>query len=269
MPALKTFDRLRDAVAALGTNTDACFLGGGTLLVRDLNEGRLGATMLVRSIEPSMTEIRASGSLMRLGAGVTMAQVAARPELGYLRPVATSIGGPAIRNMSTIGGNLHAPYPFGDFAVALIALDATIAVQSGDSERALSIEDFLAASDQTNRAVISAVMFRRPDDDQQFRFLKVSRTRPKGPAVLSIAALLALSDSRVSSARIAYGAMAPTAMRARAAEAALVGNTLDEAGISAALAAALDGCAPRADAYASEWHRREVLPIHLRRLLLS
>jgi xanthine dehydrogenase small subunit len=267
--AVKTFDRLRDAVSALGADAGARYLGGGTLLVRDLNEGDVGVTTLVRASDRSLSEIRPSGLRITLGAGVTMAQVASHPDLGFLARVARSIGGPAIRNMATVGGNLFAPYPFGDFCVALIALGATVAVHSGASARDVAIEDFLSSADRRNRSLVSAVAFRRPDAERNFRFLKVSRTRPKGPSVLSIAAHLTLSGARVSSARVAYGAMAPTAMRARAVEAALSGKTLDEAGIAAALAAATNGCAPLTDAYASEWYRREVLPVHLKRLLLE
>jgi xanthine dehydrogenase small subunit len=267
--AVKTFDRLREAVAALGAETSARYLGGGTLLIRNLNEGDPSITTLVRATDRGLNEIRASGLRYTLGAGVTMAQIAAHGDLRFLRPVATTIGGPAIRNMATVGGNLFAPYPFGDFAVAMLALDAVVTVQSGLSGREVALEEFLASADRSSRAVVSAISFRRPDAERHFRFLKVSRTKPKGPSVLSIAAHLVTSGTRVSSARIAYGAMASTAIRAKAVEAALTGKTLDEAGLAAALAVCVQGCAPQSDAYASDWYRREVLPMHLKRLLLG
>ena len=72
-----------------------------------------------------------------------------------------------------------------------------------------------------------------------------------------------------SNARIAYGAMAATAIRAKAAERALEGRTLDEAGVAAAVAAAAEGTSPATDAIASAWYRREVVGVHLRRLLLG
>jgi xanthine dehydrogenase small subunit len=67
--------------------------------------------------------------------------------------------------------------------------------------------------------------------------------------------------------RVAYGAMAPTPIRARGVERALEGKSLDAGAIQAAKQAALEGCRPATDAIASEWYRREVLPVHLGRLL--
>jgi xanthine dehydrogenase small subunit len=63
--------------------------------------------------------------------------------------------------------------------------------------------------------------------------------------------------------------MGPTPLRARAVERALEGRTLDAAGIVAAVAAAAEGMQPSSDAIASDWYRREILPVHLRRLLLG
>jgi len=58
-------------------------------------------------------------------------------------------------------------------------------------------------------------------------------------------------------------------VRAKAAERALEGRALDAAAIAAALAVAADGTAPTDDAIASAWWRRQILPVHLRRLLLG
>jgi CO/xanthine dehydrogenase FAD-binding subunit len=61
--------------------------------------------------------------------------------------------------------------------------------------------------------------------------------------------------------------MAPTPIRAKAVERALEGRSLDEAGIAAAVAAAAEGTNPPTDAIASAWYRREIVGVHLRRLL--
>ncbi|MDU6731455.1 MAG: xanthine dehydrogenase family protein subunit M, partial [Bradyrhizobium sp.] len=63
------------------------------------------------------------------------------------------------------------------------------------------------------------------------------------------------------------GSMAPTAIRAKGVERALEGRPLDASTINAAAAAASEGTAPTDNALASAWYRREVVGVHLRRLL--
>lgn len=261
--ALQTFSTVRDANAALkaaGTR----YLGGGTLVVRAANEGDISVSGLVRSTDPTLSGIAVSDGKTRIGASVTMAAIARHPELGAIAKAARAVGGPAIRNMATVGGNLFAPAPYGDFAVALLALDATVNTDDGE----LPVEDFLAKRDDS-RAIVTSVSFALPKADT-FRFLKISRVKPKGVSVLSIAAVLEQAgDDTVSSARIALGCMADRPMRARAAEKALIGKKLDQDGIATALAAAGEGTAPITDPIASAWYRAEVLPVHLGRLLLG
>ncbi|ESY19940.1 MULTISPECIES: FAD binding domain-containing protein [unclassified Mesorhizobium] len=261
--ALQTFSAVRDANAALkapGTR----YLGGGTLVVRAANEGDVSVTGLVRSTDPTLSGITVAGGKVRIGASVTMAAIARHPELAALSKAARAVGGPAIRNMATVGGNLFAPAPYGDFAVALLALDATVGTDDGE----LPIEDFLARRDDS-RAIVTSVAFALPKAEN-FRFLKVSRVKPKGVSALSIAAVLEQAgDGTVSSARIALGCMADRPMRARAAEKALIGSRLDQDGAAAALAAAGEGTSPITDPIASAWYRAEVLPVHLGRLLLT
>jgi CO/xanthine dehydrogenase FAD-binding subunit len=261
--ALQSFSTVKDANAALkaaGTR----YLGGGTLVVRAANEGDISVTGLVRSTDPSLSGIAVSGGKVRIGASVTMAAIARHPGLAALAKAARAVGGPAIRNMATVGGNLFAPAPYGDFAVALLALDATVGTDDGETP----IEDFLAKRDNS-RAIVTSVSFVLPKAEN-FRFLKVSRVKPKGVSVLSIAAVLEqANDGTLSSARIGLGCMADRPIRARAAEKALIGKRLDQNGIAAALAAAGEGIAPITDPIASAWYRTEVLPVHLGRLLLA
>ncbi|TJW19990.1 MAG: xanthine dehydrogenase family protein subunit M, partial [Mesorhizobium sp.] len=70
---------------------------------------------LLRSTEPALSAITVSGSEVRIGASVTMAAIARHPDLTSLSHAARAVGGPAIRNMATVGGNLFAPAPYGDF----------------------------------------------------------------------------------------------------------------------------------------------------------
>ncbi|MCP5978317.1 FAD binding domain-containing protein, partial [Klebsiella pneumoniae] len=91
-----------------------------------VNEGRLTEGTLVRVTDPAFRQMNLGGPRIELGAGVTMAMVLARGELAFLHPAARSIGGPAVRTMASLGGNLFAGPPYGDFTVALLALDAQV-----------------------------------------------------------------------------------------------------------------------------------------------
>jgi CO/xanthine dehydrogenase FAD-binding subunit len=264
---VKTFERVADAANALSSERGAHFLGGGTLIVRAVNEADPAVQTIIRSTDPSLQHIAVSSGRVELGAGVTMAAILADRELAFLHPVARAVGGPAVREAATIGGNLFAPSPYGDFAAALLALDATVMFAGGLGQRELPLEEFLGRRDR-NAALVSMIAFKRPAADS-FRFTKVTRVHPKGISVLSISAQLPAASGRITGARIAYGAMGRTPLRAKSAERALEGRSLDTAGIAPALAVAADGTSPVDDAIASAWWRREILPVYLRRLLLG
>jgi CO/xanthine dehydrogenase FAD-binding subunit len=266
---VRTFATLGEAATALSADREARFLAGGTLVMRAVNEGDVSFGTIVRSTDRVFTQVRPVGSRIEIGAGVTMAQLLRHGELAFLHPAARAVGGPAVRSMATVGGNLFAPSPYGDFTTALLALDAAVSVQGGYGGREIPLEELLAGRERGARGLVTGVSLARPVGVDAFRFRKVSRVKPKGIAVLTIAAMLPLAGGRVAGARVAYGAMAPTPLRARAVERALEGRTLDPAGIAAALAAATEGTSPATDAIASDWYRREILSVHLRRLLLG
>ena len=265
---VKTFDKAEAAAGQLAADRNARFMAGGTLVMRGVNEAMPSLSTIVMARDRAMRQIETRGEQVSLGAGVTMRQILSTRELDVLHPVAQVIGGPAVRAMATVGGNLFARSPFGDFATALLALDATVSLAGSSGGRPVPLADFLRDREREPRPLVLAVSFRRPRQGD-FRFRKVSRIKPKGAAVITIAALLPQQGGRVAGARVAFGAMGPTPLRAPAVEQALEGKSLDAAGIAQALAAASTGLEPADDAIASAWYRREVAPVHLRRLLLN
>lgn len=273
---VETYDQLDAAARAVASNQSARFLGGGTLVMRAVNDGDQSFDTIIRANDPAFRTIQSHGDRITIGAGATMADILKNRDLAFLAPAARAVGGPAIRNMASVGGNLFARSPYGDFATALLVLDAEVNLVSGSSGSGPSgtgpgtgLQDFLAARDREPRALVASVTITRPRDQNAFRFVKVSRVKPKGVSVLSIAANLQQSGGRISNAMVAYGAMGPIPVRALAVERALQGATLNETGIAAALAAATDGINPATDPIASEWYRRAVAPVHLKRLLLG
>ena len=76
-----------------------------------------------------------------------MVDILANRDLAFLHPAARVVGGPAVRAMATVGGNLFAPSPYGDLAAALLALDATVTVQGAyGGAQQMPLEQFLPAA---------------------------------------------------------------------------------------------------------------------------
>jgi CO/xanthine dehydrogenase FAD-binding subunit len=264
---VKTFANSGEAAAVLSSDRGARYLGGGTLVMRALNEGDVSISTVVRATDRALTRIDLSGARIVIGAGVTFARVLAERDLAFLHAPARSIGGPAVRNMGTVGGNLFAPSPYGDFTVALLALDATVSVQGGFGVRDVPIEEFLQSRERQSGTLVLAVSCQRPASADAFRYRKIARIKPKGGSVITLAAHLPMSGGRITGARIALGSMAPTQVRAKAAERALEVRPLDTSTIASTAAAAAEGTSPADNALASAWYRREIVGVHLRRLL--
>ena len=255
------FSSVTDASSSLSADTR--YFAGGTLLMRVINYSEQDFTSLVSSDDPSLKSVSVEGENVRIGAGVTMREIISNTSLEFLAEVARSVGGPAIRNMATIGGNLFAPRPYGDMTTALLALGASLRWSSGLVQ---TIDDFLANTPAATNDIVMEVIVPRPAAGS-FRYMKVSRVKPKGVALMSIAVLLKREAGRLGQCRVAFGGMGPVARRATAAENALMGSSLDEHTINTAISCCTEGLNPEDDSLASAWYRNEVAPVYLRRLL--
>lgn len=260
---VETYASLAEAARAMAGG-DALYLAGGTLVMRAVNAGE-APRRIVRSTDRALREIVPAGDAVRLGAGVTMAEVLAHRDLAFLHAAARQVGGPQVRTMGTVGGNLFAPHPYGDLAVALLALGARVVMAGQSGARPLA--DLLR--DRARTGLVAAIECPRPRDPRAFGFLKVSRVHPRGASVIAVAAHLPREGGRIRGARIAYGGMGPAPLQAAAAERALEGQGLDQATIDRVAAVASQGIDPPNDSLASSWYRREVAGVHLRRLLES
>ncbi len=256
-------------------------LGGGTLVMPRVNTGAVPVDALISLRDAGLDGLRVAGDTVEVGAAVTLARLAelefppgvsgiAPQEFPpgvwgiatqeFLQPVVRSIASPPVRNLATVGGNLFAPQPHGDLAVALLALDARLDVLSTAGTRTAAVGDPVAANE-----LVTAVHFALP---KVWRYRKAMRRKHNSASIVTVAAALEIADGVVTHARIALGGVAPTPVRALAAEQALIGRPLHE-GAEAAAQVAHEGTAPFDDAYASAWYRARVLPVHVRRALLE
>jgi CO/xanthine dehydrogenase FAD-binding subunit len=233
-------------------------LGGGTLVMPRVNTGTVPVDTLISLRDAGLDGIRVTGDTAEIGAAVTLARLG---ELDFLRPVVRFIASPPVRNLATVGGNLFAAQPHGDLAVALLALGARVDVLSTGGSRTVDVGDPIADNE-----VVTTIHFGLP---KVWRYTKAMRRKHNSASIVTVAAALETDGDVVTQARIALGGVAPTPVRALAAEQALIGRPLDRDAAEAAAAVAHEGTAPFDDAYASAWYRARVLPVHVRRALLG
>jgi len=140
-------------------------------------------------------------------------------------------------------------------------------LQGGFGARDVPIDEFLQSRERQAGSLVISVSCQKPTSSEAFHYRKITRIRPKGASVITLAAHVPVSNGRVVGARLALGSMAPMPIRARAAERALEGRALDASTITAAASAITEGASPVDDALGSAWYRREIAGVHLRRLL--
>ena len=168
-------------------------------------------------------------------------------------------GSAQVRASGTVGGNIANGSPIGDLAPALIALDSTIELRHGDATRTLPLESFFIAYRRQDRQpgeYLSRVAVPKLKAHEVFRAYKVSKRFDEDISAVMGAFKLTLDGRRIVAARIAYGGMAATPKRAAAAEAALIGASLNrEASWDAALTALAGDFQPLTDQRASAAYR--------------
>ncbi|MEP7188676.1 MAG: FAD binding domain-containing protein, partial [Roseiflexaceae bacterium] len=199
------------------------------------------------------------------------ARLAQLDRLPLLAQAADKFGAPALRSMATVGGNLFAAPPYGDIAVPLLALDAVVELAGLHGRRTLPLDQFFIGLGQTARAADELVVaLHVPNTSGQTIYLRYGRRQANTPAVVAVGARVVLDAAGVvADARIALGAAGPHPLRARQAEATLVGQPLGESSIAAAAQAAQAECDPATDALATEWYRRRMVGVYVRRALES
>jgi CO/xanthine dehydrogenase FAD-binding subunit len=243
-------------------------MAGGTIAMPLINEGISLPEKVMGLRRAGMNYVRRSNGRLDIGATTTLTAVLGMEAIPLLQQVARAIGGWTVRNMGTAGGNFFAPPPAGDLATALLALDAQLKLAGQGRQRILPIAEFYTGF-MTNALQPGELLaeIQVPIPKGKTAYMKYGRKHANTPAVVAVAAHVVLDGERVQTARIALNAAGPHPIRATAAEAALVGSTLDQTAIAAAAAAAAAECEPFTDALASEWYRRKMVGVYVGRTL--
>ena len=205
---------------------------------------------------------------MRLGPLVTFSRLIRDPlilsRLPILTEAALTVGGPQIRNVATVGGNLCNGVPSADSAPALLAFNTRLKVQSSKGERTVALGDFFRGpgrGDLEPGELLTAIEI----DKQDYHgfgscYIKFSPRKAMDLAIIGVAALCRLdSDLNFAEVRISLGVAGPTPMRCPEAEAYLQGKAATDENLAAAGRLALEAASPRSSVRATQEYREHLI----------
>jgi aerobic carbon-monoxide dehydrogenase medium subunit len=243
-----------EAVQLLGSLGDAKLLAGGHSLL---------PMMKLRFAQPAhlidlnriaaLRGIREEGGTVVIGAMtvendlISSALLQARVPL--LPEAARQIADPQVRNRGTIGGDIAHGDPGNDHPAIAIALDASFTLEGAKGKRSVAADGFFHGTYLTDMAedeILTEIRVPAFAPKTGFAYEKLKR-KTGDWATAAAAVVLRIDGGKVSHARIALTNVAPTALRAADAEAALLGKALSDATIAAAAAKAMAICDPAED----------------------
>jgi carbon-monoxide dehydrogenase medium subunit len=257
----------------------ARIVAGGTDLILELERGlRPGIeTVIDVSRIPGLDGISlAEDGIIHLGALVTHNHCAAskliREKAYPLARAAWEVGAPQIRNRGTVAGNLITASPANDTITPLMALDATVTLQSTRGIRHAPLREFYTGVRKTVMQpdeMLVGISFKGLDATQKGTFVKVALRRAQAISVINIGIVLTLDADTVTKAAITLGAVAPTIIHAPDAESCLVGKELSDEVIARAAELAREAAKPIDDIRSSADYRREMVRVFTMRGLKS
>lgn len=269
----------QDVADLLQQFPEARLIAGGTdLLLEHTQQLKPLAQLIDLKSVPELMELGADASAIRIGAAVTHAQALDLVFADYpeLRELIERFGSLQIRSQGTVVGNVANASPIGDWPPVLLALDATLVIQSSVAQRLLPIDEFFLDYRKTSLQpgeFLREIHIPRRPAGLFLRAYKISKRYEDDISSVCGVFALRLDDQeiepRITEARVALGGMAAVPTRAKSCEQALRTRTMSERSLNDAAQVLHDEFDPISDARASAGYRRRVASNLLRRVAIE
>lgn len=230
---------VEEAIALLQSNPRAVIISGGSDILIKLHEGRMPEAELV-SIHgiPELKGITlTSDGTIVIGAGTSFTTISrdviVQQYIPVLGEAVGMVGGPQVRNIGTIGGNVCNGVTSADSASTLFALNALLRIQDSAGERLVSIHDFykgVGKVDLAHGEILTAILITRENyAGFSGHYIKYAMRNAMDIATLGCVVVLKLtSKNKVEDFRLALGVAGPTPLRCPKTEALAKGRLFDD-----------------------------------------
>lgn len=275
--APQSLEELTRIVAERHDAVDTAILAGGQSLLPLLALRRAKATTLVdiNGLGSELGGIGENGGGLQLGALVRQRTAERNASVARRVPLLTEAlalcAKPAVRTRGTVVGSLAHADPAAEIPLVALALDAVLTASGPRGDRMITAAEFFVGPFRTaldTDEYLTTVTFPELPEGSASCFLEIS-PRYADRAVVAVAAAVTRDGESISDVRLALGGVAPTPVRARHAEEALVGQTADGHAIAAAATKAIEDIHPDSDLRASGAYRRHVAGVLASRALVT
>lgn len=253
-------------------------LAGGTDLIAQMKENRKspGVIVDVKKI-PDLNELSWDAQNgLRIGAAVSCSRIAAfapvRERYPALAEACALVGSVQIQNRAALGGNFCNAAPSADAVPPVLSYGGKLLIAGSNGRREVAAEDFFVGPGQTvlgNDELLVQISIPTPPSSSGAAYLRFIPREEMDIAIVGVGAFVQLNADRTccEQARLTLAAVAPTPLRAREAEAFLIGKPLDQATISQAGELAAKAAKPISDVRSSAAYRVEMVKVLTRRTL--
>ncbi|MDY5349141.1 MAG: xanthine dehydrogenase family protein subunit M [Candidatus Ventricola sp.] len=211
---------------------------------------------------------------LKIGALTTLREIETSPLVKEKNPAvahaAKVVASTQIRAKGTMAGNLCNASPSADTPPILLAQNAKVLVQGPNKDRYIMMDDFFVGFKKTALEpgeIVTGFVIPPLKEGESAAYIKHAVRKAMDLAIIGVAVKLTMDGDVCKDARIALGAVAPTTMRARNAEKALIGKKLTDDVIVEASLAARDECSPISDIRASAEYRRDMIRVFTKRAI--
>ena len=267
---------VEEALAALAEGgEDAKVLAGGQSLLPVLRM-RLNVPSVVVDLGriEALRGVRDEGDAIVIGAMTTHSDVfhdpLVREHALLLTKAVEQLADPQVRHRGTFGGALAHADPAGDLGAPALALDASFVITGSGGSRTVAAEDFfedLFTTALQDGELLTEVRIPKHTGwgAHYEKFVRVAHQWP----IVAVAAAVRVDGGSISEARVGLTNMGSTPLRARAVEAALVGQSATDEAVRSAAASAAEGTNPPSDLNGDADYRRHLATVLTRRAVLA
>lgn len=254
-------------------------VAGGTDIVVQMKEGRtrFPYPQMIVSLD-RISELRgiefSEANGLRIGAGTTMAEIAAHPVVRdryqALAEGAGVVGSYQTMNMGTIGGNVCNAAPSADTAPPLLVFEAQAVIVGPTGRRTMPLAGFFTGPGLTaleSGELVAELRLPTPPAGTASAYERHTPRKQMDIAVVGVGVALTISGGNITRARVSLGAVAPTPIRAPRTEAVLEGKAPTDDVFSAAAEIAASEASPIGDVRGAADFRRHLVKVMTARIL--